>query len=260
MTHDAYEKGARFYDGAYSEDNPDDVAFYVDLAAAAGSPVLELGCGTGRVALPIARRGITITGLDSSGAMLSVLRGKLEAEPDEVRRRVELVQGDMRSERLGREFSLVIIPFRPMQHMYSVEDQLGALTTAREHLADGGLFAFDVFFPMLSRVEGGIGEEYLDSEWPAADGSGRVHRRYFRKDAYDPVDLNFRGVFLHRLCAGDEVLEEEEQPLRMSVYTYPHLKLLFAAAGLEIVEQYGTFDRQPLDADAREMIFVLKRR
>ena len=175
--------------------------------------------------------------------MLSVLRGKLGSEPDEVRRRVELVQGDMRSERLGREFSLVIIPFRPMQHMYSVEDQLGALTTAREHLAIGGLFAFDVFFPMLSRVEGGIGEEYLDSEWPAADGSGRVHRRYFRKDAYDPVDLNFRGVFLHRLCAGDEVLEEEEQPLRMSVYTYPHLKLLFAAADLEIVEQYGTFDR-----------------
>ena len=260
MTHDEYEKGARFYDGAYSEKNPGDVAFYADLAAAAGSPVLELGCGTGRVALPIARRGISITGLDSSGAMLSVLRGKLGAEPDEVRRRVELVQGDMRSERLGRGFSLVIIPFRPMQHMYSVEDQLAALTTAREHLADGGLFAFDVFFPMLSRVEGGIGEEYLDSEWPTADGSGRVHRRYFRKDAYDPVDLNFRGVFLHRLCAGDEVLEEEEQPLRMSVYTYPHLKLLFAAAGLEIVEQYGTFDRQPLDADAREMIFVLKRR
>ena len=260
MTHDPYETGARFYDGAYSGKRPGDVAFYADLAAAAGSPVLELGCGTGRVALPIARRGLSITGLDSSRSMLSVLRGKLEAEPAEVRGRVELVQGDMRSERLGRLFSLVVIPFRPMQHMYSVEDQLAALTTAREHLAEDGLFAFDVFFPMLGRVEGGIGEEYLESEWPAADGSGRVRRRYFRKDAYDPVDLNFSGVFLHRLCDGDEVVEEEVQPLRMSVYTYPHLKLLFAAADLEIVEQYGTFDRQPLDADAREMIFVLKRR
>ena len=123
-----------------------------------------------------------------------------------------------------------------------------------------GILAFDVFNPNFAKILTGIGEEYLDLEWPAQDGSDRMVRRYFVKDEIDLINLNFSGRFIFRLCEGDKVLSEEAQPLKMSFYTYPHLKLLFCAAGLESVEEFGSFDRKPIGPEAPEMIFLLKRR
>ena len=85
-------------------------------------------------------------------------------------------------------------------------------------------------------------------------------RRYFVKDEIDLINLNFSGRFIFRLCEGDKVLSEEVQPLKMSFYTYPHLKVLFCAAGLESAGEFGSFDRRPIGPEAPEMIFLLKRR
>ena len=117
-----------------------------------------------------------------------------------------------------------------MQHMYTAEDQLAALKNAKRHLADGGILAFNVFNPRFDKILSGVGEEYLELEWPAQDGTDRIIRRYFVKDEIDLINLNFSGRFIFRLCEGDKVLSEEEQPLKMSFYTYPHLKVLFCAA------------------------------
>ena len=108
-----------------------DVPFYVDLARQSRGPVLEIACGTGRVLLNIARGGIAIEGVDNSSAMLGVLKARLEREAREVRDKVTLHEGDMRSFRLGKKFPLAIIPFRPMQHMYTLQDQVDALTRPR---------------------------------------------------------------------------------------------------------------------------------
>ena len=117
---DPYAVLAKYYDGAYAAmKDLIDVRFYVDLAKRIGGPVLEIGCGTGRVLLPIARAGITIHGLDSSLAMLGILRQKIDREPPEVRERIRTHNGDMRNFRLEKKYPLVIIPFRPMQHMHS---------------------------------------------------------------------------------------------------------------------------------------------
>ena len=234
--------------------------FYLGLANTYGGPVLELGCGTGRITLPLARQGIDVTGLDASHSMLEVLRAKRAKEPAGVRRKIRVIEGDFRTHYLRDRFSLVVIPFRPMQHMYTTDDQLAALKNASRHLADGGILAFDVFNPRFDILLSGVGEEYLDLEWPAQDGTDRMIRRYFIKDEIDLVNLNFSGRFIFRLCEGDQVLSEEVQPLKMSVYTYPHLKLLFSAAGLESVEEFGSFDRRPIGPEAPEMIFLLKRR
>ncbi len=261
MIDDPYSSGAKHYDAAYGvKDNLTNRDFYLDLANTCGGPVLELGCGTGRITLPLARQGIDVTGLDASHSMLEVLRAKLAKEPAGVRRRIRVIEGDFRTHYLNDRFSLVMIPFRPMQHMYTTDDQLAALKNAGRHLADGGILAFDVFNPRFDKLLSGIGEEYLDLEWPAQDGTDRMIRRYFVKDEIDPVNLNFSGRFIFRLCEGDQVLSEEVQPLKMSVYTYPHLKLLFHAAGLESVEEFGSFDRRPIGPEAPEMIFLLKRR
>lgn len=256
-----YETSARYYDDAYAaKQDLVDLPFYLDLARRVGGPVLELACGTGRVLLPIAREGIAIHGVDSSPPMLEVLRAKLQREPAQVRDLVSVAQADMRTFRSGKRYPLVLIPFRPMQHMFTVEDQLAALTTAALHLRDDGLLAFDVFFPIFDLIEAGVGEERLELEWPDATNPGRVVRRHFRKDSVDRVNQSFSATWIFRTYDGGKLVSDETEPLRMSYYTYPHLRALFMLAGLEIVEEFGSFDPTALDNSAEQMIFLLRAR
>lgn len=254
---DTYALSARYYDAAYAAANLVDASFYIELAQEIGGPVLEIGCGTGRVLLPIARAGIEIHGLDQSPAMLDVLNQKLAREPEELRRRVTLHSGDMRVARLNKQFPLVIIPFRPLQHMHTVEDQIAALRTARSHLNDRGRFVFDVFYPRFDAPRSAIGEERLEMEWPVDGKPGTVIRRFYRNESIDKTHQNFSGTFIYRTCEGDRLIREETAPLHMTWYTYPQLRALFLLADLEVVEEYGSFAKTPLDNTATEMIFVL---
>jgi SAM-dependent methyltransferase len=260
---DSYDISAKHYDAAYAKLTEQrvlvDLSFYVDLARQSLGPVLEIGCGTGRVLLAIAREGIAIEGVDNSNAMLGILKKHLAAEPASVRERVKLHEGDMRSCRVPAKFPLVIIPFRPMQHMYTPEDQLAALKTAAAHLSDGGRLAFDVFFPKFQVIPTGIGEETLELEWHLDSDPPKTVRRYLRKESYDKIAQTFRATFLFRTYYGEKLVSEEIEPLKMSYYTYPQMRGLFAMAGLEIVEQYGSFKKTPLDNDATELIFVLRK-
>src|ERR1700758_2954110 len=102
---ESYRTTAKYYDAAYvAKQDLVDAPFYVELARKHAGPVLEIGCGTGRVLLPIARVGIEIHGVDNSPAMLDVLKTRIENEPSEVRRRVLLHQGDMREFRLSGKY------------------------------------------------------------------------------------------------------------------------------------------------------------
>lgn len=260
---DSYDISAKHYDAAYAKFAEKqvlvDAPFYLGLARQLGGPVLEIGCGTGRLLLAIARAGIEIDGVDNSSAMLRVLRTHLEAESPEVRGKVKLYEGDMRDFRLRKKYPLVTIPFRPMQHMYTVPDQVSALTTAAYHLQDNGKLAFDVFFPKFEVIPAGIGQEMLELEWPVDSKPPKTVRRYFRKESFDKIHQNFSATFLFRTYEGDKLTLEETEPLKMSYYTYPHLRALFLLAGLEPVEEYGSFDRAPLDNNAGAMIFVLRK-
>lgn len=257
---DLYTVSAKYYDEAYAcAADQNDIAFYVGLARRVGGPVLELACGTGRVLLPIARQGIAIHGVDSSPAMLAQLRRNLEKETSTVGKLVTTFSGDLRSFRSETKYPLIIIPFRPLQHMYTGEDQVAALQTAAFHLAAGGLLAFDVYYPRLEAVLAGIGEEKLELQWTTRDDPAKTVCRYFRKDAVDKIAQNFTATFIYRTYEDDKVIKEETAPLKMSWYTYPHLRALFLLADLEVVEEYGSFDKEPLNNDSKEMIFILRR-
>lgn len=258
-----YDILAKHYDAAYAVYTLNqvlvDVPFYVDLARRSGGPVLEIACGTGRVLLPIAREGFEIDGVDNSLRMLDVLKTRLAGEAAEVRQRVALREGDMRSFRMERKYALVIIPFRSMQHMYTLQDQLDALATAAFHLRDEGKFAFDVSYPKLESIRQGIGEEFFHLEWAVEADPTLVTRRYFRREFFDKIHQNVGGTFTFRTYRDDKLIAEESEPLKMSYYTYPQLRALFLLAGLEVVEEYGSFAKAPLDNAAEQMIFVLQR-
>lgn len=255
-----YNVSAKHYDAAYAvKADLVDLPFYLELAKGSRGPVLEIGCGTGRVLLPIARAGIEIHGVDNSKAMLGVLKKHLSSEPPAVRRRVHLHRGDMRTFWLKKKFPLVLLPFRPIQHMHTLKDQLAALRTAASHLERRGTLAFDVFYPKYEMIFSGIGQEIPEMEWPAEGKAGKRVRRFFRKDSVDKIKQAIHITFLYRTYEGDCVVQEESERLVMSYYTYPHLQALFALAGLEPIAEYGSFAKTPIDNNADQMIFILKK-
>ena len=134
-----------YYDRCYADRNQD-IAFYKRLASSA-QDVLEYGCGSGRIAIPIARGGARVVGVDDSTPMLQRLEGKLQNEPQEVRERLTIVAGDMRNKKLEQRFDLVICAFNTFLHLYERRDAEGFLARVREHLKPGGVFAFDVSVP-----------------------------------------------------------------------------------------------------------------
>lgn len=150
-----------------------DLEFYLEAARKAGPPVLEAGCGTGRVVIPLARAGLEVHGLDCAADMLQVAAKKAAALAGHVRARITLVEGDMRAFDLGRRFAVILAPFRAFQHLLEVEDQKRALVCFRRHLAPGGRLILDLFDPSLDYIAahrgalGGAAVRVLDGDLPA---------------------------------------------------------------------------------------------
>lgn len=243
---------ARHYDGAYDTiRDPADVAFYRQLARETGGPVLEVGCGTGRVLLPIAREGLACVGLDASPAMLDVLRAK-DLPPTLRAVMARMQEFDLAPER----FRLVFSAFRAFQHLYTVEDQLACLACIRRALAPGGLLAFDVFAPDLARIAQREEPEHEEGRFP--DGGDEIVRvASVRRDhATQTQQVTMR---LERWRDGARVGAEVER-FGMRWYHRYELEHLLARAGFEIVALHGGFDRRTYDEDSSEMVVVARLR
>ena len=214
---DSYRVTAKYYDGAYApRQDLGDPPFDLDLAGQSAGPILEGAGGTGRVLLPIARKGIEIHGVDNSRPMLKILEDSLAREPREVRQRVTLHEGDMRDFRLGTQYPLVMIPFRPMQHMETVQDQVSALTTAALHLTETGILVFDVFYPKFEMIAGGTGEERFEMEWTPGSDPTTVVRRYFRKEFVDKINQVFGFIYIYRTFRDGQLIHHETEALQLT--------------------------------------------
>jgi SAM-dependent methyltransferase len=146
---DRYDTEASFYDYLY--DRTEDLPFYTELARSAKGPVLELACGTGRLAIPVARTGVDVTGLDMNKQMLTVFRRKLRRESLATKKHVHLVEGDMRHFQLERKFAFAFIAISSFLHNLTIEDEESCVRNVFEHLRPNGIFIVEVFNPDLSR-------------------------------------------------------------------------------------------------------------
>ena len=164
----AYDAIAELYDD-WSRTVTEDVGFYVEEALAAGGPVVELGVGTGRVAVPTAQAGVRVIGIDSSAGMLDVCRRRAEAAG--VAERVDLRRGDLRRPPVEERVRLVTAPFRSLLHLETDEARGECLSAACDILVPGGRFVFDVFAPSREDIEATHGR-WLEREpgiWERAD-------------------------------------------------------------------------------------------
>lgn len=248
------------YDAA-AQGIPGDIDFFLELARdahAAGHPVLELACGTGRVAIPIAQEGVRVVGLDVSPAMLARAREK-GAELENVR----WVEGDMRDFALPERFGLIFIPFRSFQHLLTVADQLACLGCCRRHLVPGGRLAINVFNPDIVRIaqwmtvrKGGL-ERRGDMYARPREGGSAVG---WESCAYRPATQQFDVTFIDEELDGrGAVISRVYRDLKLR-YTFRfEMEHLLARAGFEIEALYGDFFGSPFQDLSPEMVWVARR-
>ena len=246
-----YDDWADIYDAVFSY-VVDDIPFYVDEAERSDGRVLELGCGTGRVAIPIALNGTDIVALDSSSSMLERARQKADAAsiPN-----LTLIHKDMRNFALTDKFSLAIIPFRGLLSLLSVEDEIRALMNIKRHLAPGGKLIFDIFVPDLNMMiqEGDIPYHFRDVTDPAT-GNRLVIWNQASYDAFSQV-MSIRTT-IEELDDGGRVSSKMYRDFALR-YTFRwEMHHLLRHCGYDVLALYGDFQRGEFDERSTEMIWV----
>ncbi len=232
-----------------------DVHFYVAAAREYGAPVLELGCGTGRMLVPLAQAGLKVTGLDISKKMLERAEEKRALLGAGDRERIRLVQGDMTQFALGEQFPLIIIPFRPFQHLLTVNEQLRCLHCVREHLARGGQLIMDFFQTDAARMhDPDFLKEHAVADYEM-EGGRKVHLTervvaFHRAEQRNDVEMAFEVVGSDG-CKGRSVFA-----FTIRYFFRYEVEHLLARSGFRVTELYGDFDRSPLHDESPEMIFV----
>lgn len=210
--------------------------FYVEEARAAGGPIVELACGTGRISVPVAKSGVPVIGVDASAEMLAVAREYAEVEG--VSDLLDLRHGDMREPPVTERVALVLIPFRSLLHMTTETDRLRALAAANELLLSGGRLVFDVFAPSSEDVE---------------DTNGRWIERETGIFERADWDEGSRTLTLS-VRRGDEA-----STMELAWLSPPEWRLLLDRAGFDVEEQWGWFDRRPY-AGGEDVVFATRRR
>ena len=252
-SYDAIPDFGLLYDNVPLYATRNDVGFYVEEAKSAGGTVLELGCGTGRILLPIARAGSTIAGVDSSHEMLARCRAKLAVEPAAVQASVTLHQCDMHDFNLGATYALIIAPFRVVQHLMTTDAQLRFLAAVARHLEPGGRFVFDVFNPLFDLMVRADGVEHEDTpEQQLPDG--RTFRRTWRVARVRWVDQVNESQLIYYVDGKRYV-----QAFEMRWYLPSELGHLLVRAGFRLRALYGDFARGPLVDGAPEQVVVAER-
>jgi SAM-dependent methyltransferase len=228
-----YDPIAHLYD-PWSRSVVEDIDFYVEEAQRAGGPVLELGVGTGRIAVPTAQAGLAVTGVDSSAGMLARARIRAEAAGVEL----ELHRGDFRAPPVSGPFALVTIPFRSILHMRSDSDRRRVIAAAQRLLAPGGRLVFDVFTPSSSDI-------------------AETHARWLEREPgiFERADWNAPSQSLTLRVRGlgaGAVLE-------LAWLTTSEWRELLGSEGFVVEGLYGWFDRSPWDGE-EDSIWVCRAR
>jgi SAM-dependent methyltransferase len=227
----SYDAIAELYD-PWSASVVEDVAFYLDEARRSGGPVVELGVGTGRIAVPIAADGIRVIGVDASRGMLDICARRAALAGVDVDLRV----GDLREPPVQERVPLVICPFRSLLHMHTDDDRRRALSSVRELLVPGGRFVFDVFAP-------------------SADDIAETHGRWLEREPgiFEQAVWDMRERTLTLTVRG----EKGEATMALAWLTPEEWQSLLEDEGFEIEACYGWFDRMAYK-DGEDSVWITR--
>jgi ubiquinone/menaquinone biosynthesis C-methylase UbiE len=247
-----YEAVSQFYDLEYAGFE-DDLPLYLELAGRTGSPVLDVGVGTGRVALALARAGFRVTGIDDSLAMLACARAKLAADTT-FGRQIECAQVPLADFDGGGRYRLAIVALNAFRHLMTTEDQLAALHSLRRALSPNGLCVIDIDNPDPANLIPNDGT--LALHWEKTDpASGCFVQKWLTCRTERSTQIQ-HYTLIYDAIEPDGILRRTRvaMPLR---YTFRYeAQLLLERAGFTLTELYGTYERQPYEDGSERMILV----
>lgn len=246
-----YDLLSRYYD-LENADFTDDLDFWLGLAEEHGDPVLELGCGSGRVLLYLARHGHTMTGIDNSPEMLALLDAKLkQASAKHLAAPPTRLQASMHDFTASGGFGLAIMPFNTFMHLLTPETQTAALVNIRKHLAPGAVLALDMPNPCDAYASS---EQGIMLERTFRDGERVVQQ--FSSVALDRAAQLAHITWLYDAVAPGGAVERTIVPLTLR-YTFPgEMRLLLEHCGFSLTHLYGDYDCSPFADGSPRMIVV----
>jgi len=254
MTMD-YVAWAKWYDIFYAAADPGDIDFYHGLCQASGGPILEIGVGTGRIALPLAEEGMEIVGIDFYEPMLKVAQQRaLDKAP--LSGSLKLIQADMRNFDLNRQFPVVTIPARTLLLATSEEEQIQTLCCAAKHLEPDGTLAFNLFYPDPEMLADNPDEEFLLEVVEKPDGGRYV---LTAKNQFDlDLQMNHGTQIAEELDPKGKVLRREELGVVVR-YLYPdQIIAMCDLVGLNVIEMWGDFEGGELSEESDEIVVLAR--
>jgi len=247
---------AEFYDILHS--NLDDVEIYKELADQYGPNILEIGSGTGRILLPLARDGYEVTGLELNEDMLKICQKKIEEESDETIQNIDLFKGDMRDFELDKKFDLIIAPCNVICHLIDRSDLKRSFSCFKKHLVEDGVLVIDNSLPDVeSMVEDNRSEQVLEFTHPE---NGRKIVNKFTP-TYDFVEQIETDSIVIREYDGKTKTREAKVEEKLTFYFPKELRAMLRSAGLEIFKERGSLRKEiPIDENSDEMVFFCRSR
>lgn len=258
---DDYDHFAFYYDLEY-QNYDNDWPFYRELGRRAGANprVLELACGSGRVALTLAKEGFRLTGLDLSAKMLEIAQQKAGKLAPEVQQRLRFVEGDIRKldETLGaEEFDLIFIAINSFQHLLTQQDQLACLRSVRRHLAPAGLFIIDVMNPEEKDNYPADGRLEYNGASYNAERHSTVHS--FISTLARPAEQQRDYHYFYDETLADGTVKRTVARLTLRyIYRY-EMQLLLERAGLAVQDLYGSYDFDEFGEGSNKLLYVCRR-
>lgn len=253
---DVRAKVAKFYDAATTQ--KDDISFYESQIPKDDPTVLELGCGTGRVTIPLAMKCDAITGVDSSEAMLNICKEKLE-RADVPADRVQLICTDIAKMKLERTFGLIIAPYRVFQNIATDEAVEDLFSVIREHLSPNGACILNVFNPRSAKADlmkkWNSPEEILEEEIPYKSG---FLRQYVIKNTFTEAPFVLYPELIYRYFEGNSVKDEARFEIPMRVYYPDEFKKTIEDQGFKIVESWGGYNGAPYGSEKGDLVVKFK--
>ena len=250
-----YDQIARFYDLTHANLTAD-LPFVVQLAAAANGPILELGCGSGRLLLPLARVGYTITGIDSSPEMLARARGRLAQEDTAVQSRVTLHQADMTSFALpdAPPFGLAIIPYNTLFHLDTAQI-VATLRQVKSCLGANGRLFIDVANPV--DIANTPEDSLLSLENVLTDPETGELIVHLASNRLDMAEQTLHITWIYDVSAPDGGPVHRTVAHGAYHYRYPHqLELLLQEAGFKLLHLWGDYDQSPYDETSDRLLLL----
>ncbi len=244
-----YGPASKYYD-LFSSNS--DIDFYKELAVKKRRRALELGVGTGRVAIELVKAGVNVLGIDNSPYMLSVARKKLRKENLAVKRRVTLELGDMRSFKTKETFPLIYIASSTFEHCKTREDQRKCLMSIYKALKKAGMLAFDISQNLERKRQGSWWVEKQEL------GKEEIVRTIFSK--LNPQNNVVAVHLFFEVYANGKLKQKYYEYGEARISSKAEIEELLKDVGFEIENVYGDFDKSAYDANSKRAVFIARRR